>query len=167
MQKENTPRPSTWWANVYDAAGNPCGRVLQRYWTWSTSTWGCSTRTPTANGFASSARPRRRRSANTSRAECPVARITPRPATTSSAAVCSALEHDRPKTALDQRERREQPGRTRPDDHDRRCTAHVTESQRGRCLGAKRLIDPDPDAEQPHGTSLPRIERPPDDHVVR
>ena len=91
----------------------------------------------------------------------------PRDRVTTCADVCSALEHDRPKTALDQRERREQPGRTRPDDHDRRCTAHVTESQRGRCLGAKRLVDPDPDAEQPHGTSLPRIERPPEDHVVR
>src|SRR2546427_2967981 len=87
MQNENTPRPSTWRTSAYDAAGTPRGRVVQRYWIWSTSAWGCSTRTPTANGFASSASPRRWRSVSTSRAECPVARITPRPATWSPAAV--------------------------------------------------------------------------------
>src|SRR5947199_585149 len=91
MQNENTPRPSTWRTSAYDAAGNPRGRVGQRYWIWSTSAWGCSTRTPTANGFASSARPRRWRSVSTSRAECPVARITPRPATWSPAAVTTPV----------------------------------------------------------------------------
>src|SRR5207253_3020213 len=173
MQNENTPRPSTWRTSAYDAAGNPRGRVEQRYWIWSTSAWGCSTRTPIANGFASSARPRRWRSVSTSRAECPVARITPRPATwspaavttpvtapaeavvvlrvddpracdpgdgmTASADVGSALEDDRPEPALDQCERCEQPGGTRPHDHGRRCSAHVPESPRRRRLGPERL----------------------------
>src|SRR5206468_3503405 len=171
-----------------DAAGTPRGRVVQRYWIWSTSAWGCSTRTPTANGFASSARPRRWRSVSTSRAECPVARITPRPATWSPAAVTtpvtaplararagltaaadagSGLEGARPEPAPDQRERREQPGGTRPHHHGRRCTADVTESRRRRRLGPEGLVDPHPDAEHANGRSLPRVERTPHDDVVR
>jgi len=86
---------------------------------------------------------------------------------TASADVGSALEDDRPEPALDQRERREQPGGTRPHDHGRRCTADVTESRRRRRLGPERLVDPHPDAEHAHGRSLPRVERTPHDDVVR
>src|SRR5436309_1125867 len=157
MQNENTPRPSTWRTSAYDAAGTPRGRVVQRYWIWSTSAWGCSTRTPTANGFASSARPRRWRSASTSRAECPVARTTPRPATWSPAAVTT------PVTAPLASVR----SVTRVPAHHRRRPAHVTASRRRRRLGPERLVDPHPDAEHAHERSLPRIERTPHDHVVR
>src|SRR5207253_473933 len=191
MQKENTARPSTWWTRAYEAPGNPHGRVVPRYWIWSISPWGCSTRTPPAKRFAATARPERWRSARTPRVECAVARTTPRRAVahqhvehtrdgspfrrpgvelavgeragpplaeavvvvrvddarardpgdgvTASADVCSALEDDRPEPVLDQRERREQPGGARPHDHGRRCTAHVTESQRRRRLGPERL----------------------------
>ena len=51
------------------------------------SACGCSTRTPTAKGFGSRETPRRTRSAKTSRAECPVARMTARASTRSPSAV--------------------------------------------------------------------------------
>ncbi len=59
--------------------GIPRAGPAQWYWMRSISACGCSTRTPSANGFGSSVSPRRASSAYTSRAECPVARITPRP----------------------------------------------------------------------------------------
>ena len=75
MQKENTPRPSTCSTKEYSAAGTP-GFHCPWYWHQLIFSCGCSTRTPIAKPFASSAPPAACSISYTSRAECPVARIT-------------------------------------------------------------------------------------------
>src|SRR5580692_1381535 len=53
MQKEKTPRSFICSTNPYDAGDKFASRVDEWYWIRSIKFWGCSIRTPRANGFAS------------------------------------------------------------------------------------------------------------------
>jgi hypothetical protein len=85
---------------------------------------------------------------------------------TAGADVGAALQDDGPEPALDQCERGEETGGPGSHHHDGRRPLHVAERERRRGLGAERLVDPDPDAEDAGGRSLARVEGAADDRVV-
>ena len=77
MQKLYIPRPSTCVTKLYSAAGRYFPLPFRLwYWIWSISPAGCSRRTPTAMPFASMGTLLAASHRYTSRAECPVARMT-------------------------------------------------------------------------------------------